>query len=271
MLAPFWHFRRMGFSIELLPASADNYIYLVSDVALGLAMVVDPGDADVVRRALQKKDLHLALILNTHHHTDHTAGNAKLQHDYGAPIIGPAKEAHRIEGLSRGVDEGACVTFSDLHGQVIETPGHTSGCISFYFPELKALFSGDSLFSLGCGRLFEGTAVQMWASLQKLRALPDDTQLYCGHEYTERNAAFAMMLDKTNDALKERVNEVSKLRKKGHPSLPVSLATEKATNPFLRVDDPAFQKTLAKSGLPLDADPAAIFGALRAAKDRFGA
>lgn len=270
MLAPFCHPRDMGFSIDLLPASADNYIYLVSDVALGLAMVVDPGDADVVRRALQKKDLHLALILNTHHHADHTAGNAKLQRDYGAPIIGPAKEAHRIEGLSRGVDDGDRVTFSDLHGKVIETPGHTAGCISFYFPELKALFSGDSLFSLGCGRLFEGTAAQMWASLMKLRALPDDTQLYCGHEYTERNAAFAMLLDKNSDALKARVAEVTKLRKKGLPTLPVSLATEKETNPFLRVDDKGFQKMLEKNGFPADTDPGAIFGALRAAKDRFG-
>lgn len=261
----------MGFSIDLLPASADNYIYLVSDVALGLAMVVDPGDADVVRRALQKKDLHLALILNTHHHSDHTAGNAKLQHDYGAPIIGPSKEAHRIEGISRGVDDGDSVTFSDLHGQVIETPGHTSGCVSYYFPEIKALFCGDTLFSLGCGRLFEGTAAQMWASLTKLRALPDDTQVYCGHEYTEKNVAFAMMLDKNNAALKARADEISQLRKKAMPTLPVSLATEKATNPFLRVDDPSFKKTLAQNGFPADADPAAIFGALRAAKDRFGA
>ncbi|MGE4350630.1 MAG: hydroxyacylglutathione hydrolase [Bdellovibrionales bacterium] len=261
----------MGFSIDLLPASADNYIYLVSDVALGLAMVVDPGDADVVRRELQKKDLHLALILNTHHHTDHTGGNLKLQRDYGAPIIGPAKEAHKIEGLSRGVDDGDCVTFSDLHGQVIETPGHTEGSLSFYFPELNVVFSGDTLFSLGCGRLFEGNAAQMWASLTKLRALPDDTQVYCGHEYTERNAAFAVMLDKANEALKARVAEITKLRKKGEPTLPVSLATEKATNPFLRVDQPDFQKMLEKNGFPIDADPAAIFGALRAAKDRFGA
>lgn len=260
----------MGFSIELLPAMADNYIYLVSDVALGLAMVVDPGDADVVRRALQKRDLHLALILNTHHHSDHTAGNLKLQHDYGAPVIGPAKEATKIEGLSRGVDEGDFVTFSDLRGQVLETPGHTAGSISFYFPGLKALFSGDTLFSLGCGRLFEGTAAQMWTSLKKLRALPEDTMVYAGHEYTEKNAPFALMLDKDNDALKSRTSDVTIARKKGQPSLPVSLATEKKTNPFLRVDDPSFQKTLQKAGFPADTDPAALFGALRAAKDRYG-
>lgn len=261
----------MGFSIDLLPAQADNYIYLISDVALGLSMVVDPGDAEVVCRALQEKDSHLALILNTHHHSDHTAGNAKLQHDYGAPIIGPSKESHRIEGLSRGVEEGDFVTFSDLRGQVIDTPGHTSGSISFYFPELKALFCGDTLFSLGCGRLFEGTAAQMWNSLLKIRALPDDTQIYCGHEYTEKNATFALALDKDNEALKARVEEVRKRRKKGQPTLPVSLATEKATNPFLRADESSFQKILEKGGISPDADAAAIFGSLRAAKDRFGA
>ncbi len=261
----------MGFSIELLPALADNYIYLVSDVALGLAMVVDPGDADVVRRALQKRDLHLALILNTHHHSDHTGGNAKLQKDYGAPIIGPSKEAGRIEGLSRGVEAGDFITFSDLRGEVIETPGHTSGSLSFYFPALKALFCGDTIFSLGCGRLFEGTSAEMWDSIVKLRKLPDDTQIYCGHEYTEKNAPFALMLDKKNEALKARAAEVAALRKKGHPTLPVSLASEKATNPFLRIDDPEFQKMLARNGFPIDANPAAIFGSLRAAKDRFGA
>ncbi len=260
----------MSFSIDLLPALADNYIYLVSDTALGLAMVVDPGDADVVRRALQKKDLHLALILITHHHSDHAGGALKLQQEYGAPIIGPSKEGHRIEGLSRGVEDGNVVTFSDLRGQVIETPGHTEGGISFYFPSIKALFCGDTLFSLGCGRLFEGTAAQMWDSLLKLRALPDDTQIYCGHEYTEKNAPFALMLDKKNEALAARARDVVALRKKGAPTLPVSLAEEKTTNPFLRVDNPDFQKTLAKSGLPLDADPAALFGLLRSAKDRFG-
>lgn len=261
----------MGFTIDLLPASADNYIYLVSDVELGLAMVIDPGEADVVIDALQEKDLHLALILNTHHHGDHTAGNTKLQRDYGAPIIGPTKEAHRIEGISRQVDEGDFITFSDLRGQVIETPGHTSGSISFYFPELKALFCGDTLFSLGCGRLFEGNATEMWESLLKLRALPDDTQIYCGHEYTERNVPFAMTVDGDNEALKERVDEVNRLTKKKQPTIPVSLASEKATNPFLRVDNPEFQEMLEKNGFPAGTDPAAIFGSLRAAKDRFKA
>ncbi len=260
----------MTFSIDILPSGADNYIYIVSDSALGLAMAVDPGDADVVLRFLRKKDLHLALILNTHHHHDHTGGNAKLQHEYGAPTIGPSKEETFIEGLSRTVDDGAVVTFSDLKGQVIETPGHTVGHTAYYFPTLKALFTGDCLFSLGCGRLFEGSAADMWKSLTKLRALPDDTLVYAGHEYTERNGQFALLLDKNNGDLKLRVSEVESLRKKGAPALPSLLGIEKKLNPFLRVDDPVFQKVLSKTGFPTDgADPAAIFGALRAAKDRF--
>lgn len=260
----------MTFSIDLLPSGADNYISVVSDTALGLAMAVDPGDADVVLRFLRKKDLHLALILNTHHHHDHTGGNLKLQHDYGAPIIGPSKEETRIEGVSRAVDDGDMVTFSDLKGRVIETPGHTAGHTSFYFPALKALFSGDCLFSLGCGRLFEGTPADMWHSLLKLRALPDDTLLYAGHEYTERNSQFALMLDKDNADLKIRAHDVAELRRKGLPTLPSKLSEEKRLNPFLRIDDPAFQKRLVKTGIPTDgADPAAIFGALRSAKDRF--
>jgi hydroxyacylglutathione hydrolase len=260
----------MSFTIELLPALADNYIALVSDEALGLAMVVDPGDADVVLRTLQKRDLHLALILNTHHHNDHVAGNAKLQAEYGAPIIGPMKENRKIEGLTRGVEDGDVVTFSDLRGQAIATPGHTEGHTAYYFPTLNALFCGDALFSLGCGRLFEGTAAQLWDSLKKLRALPDATQVYAGHEYTDRNVKFALMVDPGNPELKARVDEAMALRRQGKPTLPVTLGSEKKTNPFLRVDDPVFQKKLAKSGLPIDdADPAAIFGALRAAKDRF--
>jgi hydroxyacylglutathione hydrolase len=262
----------MGFSIELLPALADNYIYLVSDEALGLAMIVDPGDGDVALRTLQKKDLHLALILNTHHHSDHTAGNAKLQAEYGAPVIGPSKEATKIEGLSRGLEDGDVVTFSDLRGRAIATPGHTLGHMSYYFPSLKALFCGDTLFSLSCGRLFEGTAAQLWDSLVKLRALPDETLVYAGHEYTERNAKFAALVDKDNEDLKARIEQVINLRRRGDPTLPVELGLEKKTNPFLRIDDPAFQRMLAKAGFPIDgAEPAAIFGALRAAKDRFAA
>ncbi|HEU0117247.1 MAG TPA: hydroxyacylglutathione hydrolase [Alphaproteobacteria bacterium] len=261
----------MSFSVDLLPAFADNYIYLVSDNDIGLAMVVDPGDADVVERELKKKDLHLSLILNTHHHKDHVGGSEKLQKLYGCAIIGPTKERNRITNMSRTVGQGDSVTFSTLRGKVIETHGHTAGHIAFYFPEIKALFCGDTLFSLGCGRLFEGTAAEMWHSLKALRALPDDTLIYCGHEYTEANAKFALALDKNNVALQARAQQVHELRKQGKPTLPSVMAMEKQTNPFLRVDLPEFHQALAKSGLPLQGtDPAALFGTIRSAKDRFG-
>jgi len=260
----------MSFTVEILPAFTDNYIYLVSDSDLGLAMAVDPGDADVVLRALKERDLYLSLILNTHHHKDHIGGNAKLAREYGAPIIGPAREKSRIENMARGVEKGDVVTFSTLRGKVIETHGHTSGHIAFHFPQIKALFCGDTLFSLGCGRLFEGTAAQLWSSLQELRGLPDDTLIYCGHEYTEANAKFARAIDKNNVALQERADAAAELRRRGKPTLPALLGNEKRVNPFLRADDIEFHKALAKSGFPVhDADPAAILGSLRAAKDRF--
>ena len=260
----------MAFTVDLLPAFADNYIYLVCDQDTGLAMVVDPGDADVVMRALKAKDYYLSLILNTHHHKDHVGGSEKLAREYGASVIGPAKERSRIEGLSRGVSQNDIVTFSTLRGQVIETHGHTSGHIAFHFPQIKALFCGDTLFSLGCGRLFEGTAVEMWDAMKRLRDLPDETLVYCGHEYTEANAKFALAIDKDNAVLKTRAEEAAALRKKGMPTLPSVLGIEKKANPFLRADDKDFHKALAKKGLAAEGtDPAAVFGGLRSAKDRF--
>ena len=260
----------MSFNVEILPAFTDNYIFMVTDSDLGLAMVVDPGDATPVIKYLKEKDLHLALILNTHHHKDHIGGNEKLVREFGAPVLGPAAEMSRINGLSRGMRQGDVVTFSTMRGSVIETHGHTSGHIAYFFPELKALFCGDTMFSLGCGRLFEGTAAQMWTSLCRLRALPDDTRVYAAHEYTEANAKFALMLDKNNDALKSRAAEAAALRKQGKPTIPTMLGVEKAANPFLRADDAAFQKVLEKAGLAAQGtDPAAVFGSLRAAKDRF--
>jgi hydroxyacylglutathione hydrolase len=261
----------MSFSIELLPAFADNYIFLVSDRDLGLAMVVDPGDGDVVTRALKERDLHLSLILNTHHHADHTGGNDKLSREYGAPIIGPAKEKSRIAGMSRMVSHGDVVTFSTLRAEVLQTNGHTAGHISFYFPQLKALFCGDTLFSLGCGKLFEGTAAEMWESLKLLRALPDDTHVYCAHEYSESNAKFALAIDKDNVTLKTRAEQIAALRQAKQPTVPALLGNEKLSNPFLRVDQPDLRKALAKAGIAAeDADSAGVFGLIRLAKDRFG-
>ncbi|MDP9127322.1 MAG: hydroxyacylglutathione hydrolase [Pseudomonadota bacterium] len=260
----------MSFVIDVLPALADNYIYLVSDSELGLAMVVDPGDANAVLPTLKERDLHLTLILNTHHHHDNTAGSRKLQKEYGPAILGPDKERSRIDGMSRGVVGGDLVTFSTLRGQVIETHGHTAGHIAFYFPQLKALFCGDALFSLGCGRLIEGTAAEMWAGLVALRNLPNDTMIYCSHEYTEANAKFALAVDGKNEALKRRSAEATALRGRKLPTVPVPLGLEKQTNPFLRIDQPEFRTTLAAQGLPAhDVEPAALFGLLRSARDTF--
>ncbi|MER2519715.1 MAG: hydroxyacylglutathione hydrolase [Bdellovibrionales bacterium] len=260
----------MSFFVDILPAMADNYIYLVGDSDLGLAMVVDPGDVEPVRRALKSRDVNLELILLTHHHKDHTAGAMALAEEFGAPILGPAKEKTLLEGLSRGVSGGEVVAFSTLRGQVLDTSGHTIGHVAYYFPQIKALFCGDALFSLGCGRLFEGTAAQMWEALKLMRGLPDDTQVYFGHEYTEANARFALAVDKTNEAILARLAEVVALRAEKKPAVPVALKVEKAANPFLRIDQPDFHKAIARSGLPLQGtDPAALFGCLRAAKDRF--
>lgn len=259
----------MAFVIDVLPAFADNYIYLLGDTELGLAMVVDPGDADVVKRGLQKRDWHLTLILTTHHHNDHVGGSAALQQAYGAAVIGPDAERAKIGHLDRGVGDGDVVTFADLRGQVIAVPGHTAGHIAYHFPAIEALFCGDALFSLGCGRLFEGTAAQMWTGLQKLRGLPPTTKIYCGHEYTEANARFAMVLEKDHVALLQKMRQVKALRQQGKPTLPSVLGEEIRLNPFLRVDQPDFLAGLARQGFPVGVDPAAVLAAIRSAKDRF--
>ena len=260
----------MSFTIELLPAFSDNYIFLVSDRDLGIAMVVDPGDGEVVLRELKKQDLFLALILNTHHHHDHTGGNDLLQREFGAPIIGPAKEKVAITGLSRAVAHGDVVSFSGVRAEVLGTSGHTAGHISYYFPALKALFCGDALFSLGCGKLFEGNAVEMWESMKILRALPDDTNVFCAHEYSEENARFCLAIDKSNATLKIRAAEIQALRRAHKPTIPFTLGQEKNCNPFLRADQPELQRALVKDGFGIaNADAAAIFGTLRSAKDKF--
>ncbi|MDR3423798.1 MAG: hydroxyacylglutathione hydrolase [Alphaproteobacteria bacterium] len=261
----------MSFSIDLLSAFANTYTFLVSDRDLGLAMAVDPGDGEAVLRALKQRDLYLALILNTHHH-DSDSGNDKLQLEFGAPIIGPAVEQISVPGLSRAVAHGDVVSFSTLRGDVLAVSGHTDGHVSYYFPTLKALFCGDALPSLGCGRLVEGNAVDMWEQMKVLRALPDDTQVFCAHEHGEANVGFAQALDKNNEALKVRAAQITALRKAGKPTVPFLLGAEKQANPFLRADQPDLRKALAKDGLTVeDADPAAVFATLCSAKDRFGA
>lgn len=218
--------------IQIVPLLEDNYAYLLSHN--GVNAIVDPGEAAPVIQVLEGQGLKLDYILNTHHHWDHTDGNAELKRVYGAQIVGPAAEAHRIEGLDIGLKEGDVFDLGGEKAQVLETPGHTTGHIVFWLPDSQALFCGDVLFSMSCGRLFEGTPSDMWGSFQKILGLPDDTMIYCGHEYTEENGEFGLKIEPDNPDLHTRMNEVRTLRKAGKPTLPVSLAMEKKTNVFLR-------------------------------------
>lgn len=220
-------------TVTLIPILDDNYAYAIEN-SDGHCAIVDPGEAQPIVEYLNQSGRTLTHILNTHHHGDHIGGNAALMEKYGARLIGPAAESSRIPNMSMSVSEGDVFTLFEQSVEVIETPGHTSGHICFHFPESNLLFAGDTLFSMGCGRVFEGTMEEMFNALQKLAALPDDTQLYCGHEYTKANAEFCLTIEPENEVLQKRYDEVIALRKKGSPTLPVSLGLEHQTNVFLR-------------------------------------
>ncbi len=248
-----------------IPVMQDNYLYLIHDSASGDTAIVDPALEDPVVAELDKRGWRLTHILNTHHHWDHTGANLALKDRYGLTIIGPKAEADRIPGIDIQVDEGDSVMLGDHSADVYFVPGHTSGHIAYHFSGDTALFCGDTIFSLGCGRLFEGTPAQMWTSLQKLMALPDDTQLYCAHEYTAANGAFALSVEPNNRALTDRMDEVTALRADGKPTVPTTLAQEKATNPFLRPTSPEIQASVGMQGAPL----ADVFKEIRHRKDNF--
>jgi hydroxyacylglutathione hydrolase len=219
--------------IELIPAFTDNYIYLITEES-GAIAVVDPGNDKPVIDTLEARGLKLDYILNTHHHADHVGGNLSLKKKYNCRIIGSKADRHRIPGIDEWLVHGDIFQLGSAKAEIIETHGHTSGHICFWFHDHAALFCGDTLFSLGCGRLFEGTAQQMWESLNKIAALPDNTMIYCAHEYTASNGAFCITIEPDNEDLKARIKEVSKLRENNLPTLPVRLDTEKKTNVFLR-------------------------------------
>ncbi|PWC36959.1 hydroxyacylglutathione hydrolase [Azospirillum sp. TSO22-1] len=249
--------------IHLVPAFNDNYIYLLRDGDdVG---VVDPGDAAPVLRELERRGWRLTHILNTHHHPDHVGGNRALKERYGCPVIGARADSHRIQDMDIALQDGETASFGPHAARVIAIPGHTSGHIAFHFGDARALFCGDTLFALGCGRLFEGTPAQMWDSLSRLRDLPDDTRVYCGHEYTLSNARFAVTVDPGNRELAERFATITAQRERGEPTIPTGLGVEKRTNPFLRADDPAVQAAVGMAG----ADPVAVFAEIRGRKDRF--
>ena len=251
--------------IEQIPVLSDNYVYLVHEPRAAVTGVVDPAVAEPVLERLGARGWTLDWILSTHHHADHTGGNLALKQATGCRIAGPKADAARIPGIDLGLAENDRFQFGEVEAQVFETPGHTSGHISYWFADAKALFCADTLFSLGCGRVFEGTPAQMWSSLSKLAALPDDTLVYCAHEYTKSNARFALSVDPDNPALKERAAEVDRQRAADQPTVPTRLSAERAANPFLRVRDPAIR---AKLGMASASD-VDVFAEIRRRKDNF--
>jgi hydroxyacylglutathione hydrolase len=225
---------------------------------------VDPAAAGPVLAALKERGRRFDLALITHHHADHIGGLAEVKAATGCRVVGARADASRIPGLDLQVSEGDRFAVGALKAEVWETPGHTRGHISFWLPEAETLFCGDTLFALGCGRLLEGDATTMWRSLARLRALPEATRVYCGHEYTQSNARFALTVDPDNKALQERATEVEALRAQGTPTLPSTIGLERRTNPFLRPDDPTIRGRL---GLDKASD-ADVFAEIRRRKDR---
>jgi len=229
----------MTVTVEPIPIFSDNYVWKLRDSATGAVGVVDPADAAAVEAAIRADGGRLDLILLTHHHEDHVAGTEAVRAAFGCPVIGASADARRLPRLDRGVAEGDTIALGDATAQVIDTPGHTRGHIAFYFADGGVLICGDTLFSLGCGRLLEGSAAEMFASLRKLAALPAETLVCCGHEYTQANARFALSVDPSNAALRARAEEVRALRAAGKPTVPSTMAGELAANPFLRAPDVA--------------------------------
>jgi hydroxyacylglutathione hydrolase len=246
-----------------IPAFTDNYIYILAQGKD--AAVVDPGESAPVIKALEENGLTLKWILNTHHHRDHVGGNLELVEKYGCEVFGNAKDAKRIPGITRELSDNESFSLLGKKFRVMPADGHTVGHIVFYVAEAKALFCGDTIFSLGCGKLFEGSPEQMWDSLARLRALPEETLVYCAHEYTLENAAYALRAEPGNPDLRARVTECETLRRGGNPTVPSTLAMECATNPFLRPESKALQKFAHMEGEELWK----IFGKLRECKDRF--
>jgi len=252
--------------IDVFLCRSDNFGYLVHDVVSGRTAAIDAPDAKAIKEALQRRGWKLTDLFITHHHTDHVEGIPALKREYGVRVVGPKAEANKILGLEVLVSASDTVSLGETDFIVIETPGHTLGHIAYYDPTGRHLFSADALFSLGVGRMFEGKPGPMWEGLEELRALPDDTLVYPGHEYTASNAAFALSVDPKNPALNIRAAEVKRMVESGKYTIPVTLGLEKASNPFLRADQPVLAKAM---GLAAGTEPAKVFAALRKAKDDF--
>ena len=251
--------------IKQLPVLSDNYVYLLHEEESGACAAVDPAEAGPVLAVLQEEGLTLTHILNTHHHGDHVGGNERLKEETNCTIVGPMADASRIPGIDVKVGEGEEFRLGKATAKVFDVPGHTRGHIAYWFESDKALFCGDTLFALGCGRLFEGTPRQMWKSLTALRDLPGDTLIYCAHEYTQTNACFALTVEPDNKILKEIAARVEIRRAKSLPTVPSLMADELAANPFLRADQEELQHVMGMK----NTDPVEVFAEIRHRKDVF--
>ena len=251
--------------IEQIAVLSDNYVYLVREPKSGAVAVVDPAVAAPVMARAEELGWRITHILNTHHHPDHVGGNMEIKQATDCTVVGPKPDRERIPGIDVEVDDGDRYRFGAADAEVFFVPGHTRGHIAYWFPGSNALFCGDTLFALGCGRLFEGTPEQMWSSLSRLRALPPETRVYCAHEYTQANARFALSVDGANQALVRRAEEIDRKRDQGEPTVPSTLGQEVATNPFLRADDPELAEAVGLAG----AEPVKVFAEVRQRKDNF--
>lgn len=248
----------------------DNYAYLLIDDTSRECAVVDCSEADKVLAAVKTQGVSLTAVLSTHWHRDHVGGNSDLAAAVpGLKVYGASAEHGRIPALTNPVGDGDLVKVGSLEGRVIGIPAHTNGHVAYYFPSLSTVFTGDTLFIAGCGRLFEGGAEVMVRSLAKLMALPDDTRIYCGHEYTENNLRFALTLEPGNRRLAEKYEATRKLRQEGKSTVPSSVAEEKAINPFVRTGSAEIRASLARIDPSIGSDPIAIFARIRELKDKF--
>jgi hydroxyacylglutathione hydrolase len=254
----------MAAEIRLFPCLTDNFGYLIHDPATKATASIDAPEAGPIVKALEREGWRLTDILVTHHHGDHVGGIAELKQKYNSRVVAPHDKSAKIANVDVRVQQGDIVKVGALMARVLETPGHTLDHISYVFDDEKVLFAADTLFSIGCGRVFEGTYPMMWDSLLKLRALPDDFRLYCGHEYTAANVKFALTVEPNNPDLKARAEEVTRLRAAGQPTIPTLLGDEKKANVFLRADEPAVAASVHLKG----ASAAEVFGELRERKNK---
>ncbi len=253
----------MGLMIEQFTCRSDNFGVLIHDPDSNITAAIDAPELGPIRERLKAKHWKLDRILTTHHHGDHTEANLALKEEFGCRIVGPAGDA--IPGRDEVVREGDTFLFGTYEVRVLETPGHTLDHITFWIPAEDVAFVGDTLFAIGCGRIIEGTPAMMWNSLEKLTQLPNETDIYCGHEYTQANARFALTIEPENAELVERARHVDERRAAGKPTLPTTMLLEKRTNPFLRVDEPHIRDRLGMRGK----SSAEVFGEIRGRKDRF--